>query len=317
LTYTVFHRPQTGQINVYQDALERLNTSIAFNATDLDLPAAVSSIHDRFFKVKVLLEFKARLVETSAKKLTQLYTKVVAEGSSGTTPAPGTEFTMTSFPSSLLPTLSPVVAFLRTLPLPSTHPSHPAAGAILATLKEAQQGYADMRGNWSVKCLEGQGKRLVVRAETVDALMTEREFREWVELMLGTAEVCFFLLSGQYSHNLSSALYRTCNNTSHPSMALRASSDWHVVPYLLSFDLVRLISWSATDKSNPVSLSHALLVRTTMKLSHREDLLFTSTTVREALGIFRIRTLCPHSPARGYEALFGRLGSFCRFAMEW
>lgn len=102
---------------------------------------------------------------------------------------------MTSFPSSLLPTLSPVVTFLRTLPLPSTHPSHPAAGAILATLKEAQQGYADMRGNWSVKCLEGQGKRLVVRAETVDALMTGREFREWVELMLGTAEVCSFLLS--------------------------------------------------------------------------------------------------------------------------
>lgn len=96
---------------------------------------------------------------------------------------------MTSFPSSLLPTLSPVVKFLRTLPLPSTHPSHPAAQTILATLKEAQQGYADMRGNWSVKCLEGQGKRLVVRAETVDPLMTGREFRDWVELMLGTAEV--------------------------------------------------------------------------------------------------------------------------------
>jgi len=44
LTYTVLHRPQAGQINVYQDALERLNTSIAFNATDLDLPAAVSLI---------------------------------------------------------------------------------------------------------------------------------------------------------------------------------------------------------------------------------------------------------------------------------
>ena len=116
----------------------------------------------------------------------------MAEGSSGTTPAPGAEYMMSSFPSSLLPTLSPVVAFLRTLPLPSTHPSHPASGAILTTLKEAQQGYADMRGNWSVKCLEGQGRRLVVRAETVDALITGREFREWVELMLGTAEVCYF-----------------------------------------------------------------------------------------------------------------------------
>lgn len=49
LTYMVLHRPQTGQINVYQDALERLNTSIAFNAADLDLAAAVSSFHDQFF----------------------------------------------------------------------------------------------------------------------------------------------------------------------------------------------------------------------------------------------------------------------------
>jgi len=47
-----------------------------------------------------------------------------------------------------------------------------------------------MRGNWSVKCLEGQGKRLVARADNVDPLATGREFREWVELMLGTAEVC-------------------------------------------------------------------------------------------------------------------------------
>ena len=131
---------------------------------------------------------QARLIETGAKKLTQLYTKVVAEGSSGVTPVPGAEM-MTSFPSSLLPTLSPVVNFLRTLPVPSTHPTHPAAQVILTTLKEAQRGYADMRGNWSVKCLEGQGKRLVARAENVDPLVTGREFGEWVELILGTADV--------------------------------------------------------------------------------------------------------------------------------
>ena len=50
LTSMELHRPQPGQINVYQDALERLNTSIAFNATNLDLPAAVSSFRDRFSK---------------------------------------------------------------------------------------------------------------------------------------------------------------------------------------------------------------------------------------------------------------------------
>ncbi|KAF8168883.1 exocyst complex component, exo70 subunit [Pholiota molesta] len=172
----ILRGPQPGQIGVYKDALERLNTSITFNASDLDLVAT------------------ARLVETGAKKLTQLYTKVVAEGSSGTTPAPGSGFMISSFPSSLLPTLSPVVQFLRTLPVPSTHPSHPAAASIFSTLKEAQKGYADMRGNWSVKCLEGQGKRLVARADTVDSLETGREFREWVELMLGTAEEEYKLL---------------------------------------------------------------------------------------------------------------------------
>ena len=101
---------------------------------------------------------------------------------------------MTSFPSSLLPTLSPVVSFLRSLPLPSTHPSHPAAQGIFATLSDAQNGYADMRGNWSVKCLEGQGKRLVARADTVDPLVTGGEFRDWVELIVGTVEVCSFEL---------------------------------------------------------------------------------------------------------------------------
>ena len=113
----------------------------------------------------------------------------MAEGSSGATPAPGSETMMMSFPASLIPTLTPVVSFLRTLPLPSTHPSHPAAPVILSTLKEAQKGYADMRGNWSVKCLEGQGKRLVARAEMTEPLTTGREFIEWVELILGTSEV--------------------------------------------------------------------------------------------------------------------------------
>ena len=114
----------------------------------------------------------------------------MAEGSSGATPAPGSEMMMMSFPASLIPTLTPVVSFLRTLPLPSTHPSHPAAPVILSTLKEAQKGYADMRGTWSVKCLEGQGKRLVAQAEMVEPLTTGREFTEWAEIIVGTSEVC-------------------------------------------------------------------------------------------------------------------------------
>jgi exocyst complex protein 7 len=110
----------------------------------------------------------------------------VAEGSSGDA---GVRNTDNVVPASLIPTLTPVVSFL---PLPSTHPSHPAAPVILSTLKEAQKGYADMRGNWSVKCLEGQGKRLVARAEVIEPLIIGREFTEWVELFLGTSEVCDF-----------------------------------------------------------------------------------------------------------------------------
>ncbi|KAH6906048.1 Cullin repeat-like-containing domain protein [Coprinopsis sp. MPI-PUGE-AT-0042] len=173
----ILRGPQPGQLHVYRDALERLNASIAFKGNDADTQKMAS------------------LVETGAKKLTQLYTKVVAEGSSGTTPVPGSiESALTSFPASLLPTLSPVVKFLRTLPLPQTHPSHPSAPAIQKTLSDALKGYADMRGSWAVKCLDGQGKRLVVRANEVDPRTTGREFGEWVELILGTAEEEYKLL---------------------------------------------------------------------------------------------------------------------------
>jgi len=61
----------------------------------------------------------------------------------------------------------------------------------MSTLTEAQKGYADMRGNWSVKCLEGQGKRLVTRADTMDPISTGLEFGQWVETLLAVAEACY------------------------------------------------------------------------------------------------------------------------------
>ncbi|KAF9443168.1 exocyst complex component, exo70 subunit [Macrolepiota fuliginosa MF-IS2] len=173
----ILRGPQSNNVQGYREALARLNASIAFKSADRDLAET------------------ARLVETGAKKLTQLYTTIVAEGSSGVTPTtPGTALVSTSFPSSLLSNLSPLVSFLRNLPLPATHPSHPAAPAIMATLKDAQKGYADMRGNWSVKCLEGQGKRLVTRADTVDAITTGTEFGQWVETLLAVTEDEYKLL---------------------------------------------------------------------------------------------------------------------------
>lgn len=133
---------------------------------------------------------QARLVETGAKKLAQLFTKIVASGSSGNPPA-GSEFQFSPFPREELPTLQPLVKVLRALPLPATHPSHPAAGAILSALKEAQRGYAEMRGSWARKCLEVYARRVVDRAETTDGVSAGRELGKWTRDLLDVVEVSF------------------------------------------------------------------------------------------------------------------------------
>ncbi|KAJ7851811.1 Cullin repeat-like-containing domain protein [Mycena olivaceomarginata] len=166
----ILRGPQPGQLPIYQEALERLNASIAFKSSDRD------SLDT------------ARLVETGAKKLTQLFTKLVAEASTGSTPPPNTEISAAPFPPAIMGTLRPLVAFMRTLPLPASHPSHPAAPAILSTLKAAQKGYADMRGTWSRKCLEAQGKRVIDRADTVDSIVAGKDFGRWVESLLSVAD---------------------------------------------------------------------------------------------------------------------------------
>ena len=124
--------------------------------------------------------------------MTQLYTKLVAEGSAGT-PSGGPEFTFVPFDASLRIQLIPIVAFLRTLPLPATHPNHPAALAIQSTLRDAQRGHGEMRGSWSRKCLEPHGKRLLERSETIDGVLGGREVGAWVQNMLAVAEVCIGL----------------------------------------------------------------------------------------------------------------------------
>ena len=141
-------RPQPGQLDTYKSAIERLNALITFKSPSSDH-------HDA----------PARLVETGAKKLTLLYTKLVAEGSSGSPPGGSSiEFTILPFPADLLASLRPLVSFLRTLPLPATHPTHPAAQGIRSVLVDAQKGYADMRGAWSKKCLSPLAKNVVDEA---------------------------------------------------------------------------------------------------------------------------------------------------------
>ncbi|KAF9261301.1 hypothetical protein L218DRAFT_961600 [Marasmius fiardii PR-910] len=202
----ILRGPQTGQIGAYQDALERLNASIAFKAADRDS------------------QDTARLVETGAKKLTQLYTKLVAEGSSGTTPPPGSEITQAPFPPSLISDINPIVTFLRTLPVPSTHPSHPAASAIQSVLKEAQRGYADMRGNWVKKCLEASGKRVLDRADNIDPVQAGREFGSWVQSILSVAQDEYRLLADLSPLTGSSVLASSYSSLLKPVLLLLSNN---------------------------------------------------------------------------------------------
>jgi exocyst complex component 7 len=101
----------------------------------------------------------------------------------------GSEFQVSVFPREELATLQPLVKFLRGLPLPATHPSHPASAVILSALKEAQRGYAEMRGNWARKCLEVYGRRVVDRAETTDGVTAGQELGKWTNDLLDVIEV--------------------------------------------------------------------------------------------------------------------------------
>ena len=50
-----------------------------------------------------------------------------------------------------------------------------------------------MRGSWSKKGLETYAKRVIDRAETIDAVSNGREFGKWVENMMTVAEVSISL----------------------------------------------------------------------------------------------------------------------------
>ncbi|EIW74439.1 hypothetical protein CONPUDRAFT_67345 [Coniophora puteana RWD-64-598 SS2] len=161
----ILRGPQPGQLDTYITTLEKLNASIAFKSASDSRDAAT-------------------LVQSGANKLASLYTKLVAEASSG---SPST-VASTAFPPNILSILTPLVAALRSLPLPSTHPSHPAASAIRSALASAQTGYADMRGSWHRRALSGPAKRLVDRAENVDGVAMGKEFSDWLDRLLSAAE---------------------------------------------------------------------------------------------------------------------------------
>ncbi|KAN0136076.1 hypothetical protein V8E53_005936 [Lactarius tabidus] len=161
--------PQPDQLDAYTDALERLNASIAFGSAE-------ENQRDT-----------ARLVETGAKKLAQLFTKLVASGSTGSHPA-GSDFQYFPFPRDELAMLLPSSKSFAL----SLHPLHTA---ILSSLKEAQRGYAEMRGSWARKCLEVYGRRVIDRAETTDRVASGRELAKWMSDLLSVIEMASTLLA--------------------------------------------------------------------------------------------------------------------------
>ncbi len=161
----------------YIDVVERMNANIAFASND---PRASRDT--------------AKLVEAGVKKLCQLYTKLIAEGSSGAPPS-GTNIKPPGFPSYLYDSLDPLVAALRALPLPATHPSHPAAPAILKSLTEAQKGYGEMRGVFCKRCLEAMGgRRIIDRVESIPGIQGGKEIGVWIEGITAVAESEYQLL---------------------------------------------------------------------------------------------------------------------------
>lgn len=140
-------------------------------------------------------------METGAKKLCQLYTKIVAEATSRPPIDPTNHLhSPEEFPTideDAMSKLLPVVDALRKSPTPATHPSHPGANAILAVIQEAQAGYADMRSQWCKKAVDGGIRRILAAADTgTDRIAVGREFGTWTEGLLALADVSS--LSVQY-----------------------------------------------------------------------------------------------------------------------
>lgn len=178
---------------MYADAIRSLNAGLAFSEVDRSTQQTVRLQHRHH--ESSLTPVKARLAETGGKKIAQLFTTLVAEACSSALLEP-TQY-LGSSPSSLPlinadleSSLAPVVDTLHSLPLPATHPSHPASNGNLSTLKEAQDGYAAMRGAWSKRCVEIRSRELINGADReMDGIQISLDFAQWTAGLLLLAEV--------------------------------------------------------------------------------------------------------------------------------
>lgn len=181
---------------MYADAVKTLNAGLAFSEADRSTQQTViyeySSSMSTCTKCALI---QARLAETGAKKIAQMFTTLVAESASSALLNPIIYLGVSPSDIPLLTrdqedSLIPVVSSLRSLPTPTTHPSHPASSGNLKILNEAQDGYADMRGGWAKRCLEFRARELVRQAEdAANGIQISFQFAQWTEGLLLLAEV--------------------------------------------------------------------------------------------------------------------------------
>ncbi|THU94691.1 hypothetical protein K435DRAFT_860320 [Dendrothele bispora CBS 962.96] len=92
---------------------------------------------------------------------------------------------------SLLPSYLPCACWppsCELYPFHPTHPSHPAAPSIFSCLKEAQRGYADMRGTWTRCFLKSSGKHILDCTETgIAPIEIGEEFGSWTQSVFSIA----------------------------------------------------------------------------------------------------------------------------------
>ncbi|KAF8318713.1 hypothetical protein DL93DRAFT_2132943 [Clavulina sp. PMI_390] len=178
----IMRGPRDSDFYQYTDAIKSLNAGLAFSDAD-------RSTQD------------ARLAETGARKIAQLFTTMTAEAC---TSAPLDPMQYLGSDPAELPlmdraieeSLYPVVDALRALPLPSTHPSHPTSKSNLAILNEAQDGYGSMRAGWIKRCLELRSRELIANADMEDRGMEiSIGFADWTQGMFILAEAEYTKLS--------------------------------------------------------------------------------------------------------------------------
>lgn len=150
----------------------------------------------------------------------------------------------------MMQALLPVVYALRGLPLPVTHPSHPAANAIQNTLREAQNGYAEMRGSWGKRCLELRSRQIISQLEASTnqdgasgELALGQDVGQWVESLLALAEA---------EHET----FQQLALLPHQGTALEASFSYFCAPLLSMFSSTLSTVQTAVKKN---LLSHVWL----------------------------------------------------------